>query len=633
MRAPMLDRARASSLVAPRLPRARRAALATTVALLALVLFALFAPSARAADRVDPGDAVDALADKVGSAFAQRYYHPDVSPEGERAWLGKVDGFADELGKIPESRLTQQQAITRALVSRFLNEQHDYVAKGYDQTDLRAGDYDSLLTSYTRRVGGGATTPEAWKKQIDKLEGSAKFVEHYIALLQRGLDAGRGRPPEVVKNAIEWLDAVSSNGPGNPFLRLESELETSMAGKKELPELKQRLAAVVHDELIPSHTRLLTFLKTSYLPNTTGRLGDDRAEYLFQMQHHIGPGHTPEQLSSFGKQEVARLTAELEQTARQIDPNMKSLASFMRTLRSSAGERYKGAQDMIETAREETAIATDLAHEMAPVPRHETKIAPVSKEEENTIAGAFDPGSKTFLVNTGPLLKGERKFNMATLATHETFGGHALASLYQDKLDGKLPSLRNGWISSTSFEEGWALYSEQWRDEQKKFTPRERVGYLVGQLWRAARLVVDTGIHTGTMTPAEATEYFHRATFEPKPAAAAEIRRYVNWPGQALAYQVGKQDILQTRAAVKASLGEHYDERRFHQKLLSLGSVDPSISRPQMMQWAKNREAQMVRRAPTTPATVTTLASYRAGNGGAKTAARPFAAAAYRAAR
>src|SRR5262249_4520592 len=120
--------------------------------------------------------------------------------------------------------------------------------------------------------------------------------------------------------------------------------------------------------------------------------------------------------------------------------------------------------------------------------------------------------------------------------------------------------------------------------------------------------------------------------------------RYINWPGQALAYQVGKQDILQMRKDVKAALGEHYDERRFHQKLLSLGSVDPSISRTQMLQWAKNREAQMVRRAPTASAgppagtrTVTSPAAYRAASSTPKPASRagaaPFATAAYRAAR
>jgi uncharacterized protein (DUF885 family) len=166
-----------------------------------------------------------------------------------------------------------------------------------------------------------------------------------------------------------------------------------------------------------------------------------------------------------------------------------------------------------------------------------------------------------------------------------------VAAMYAEKAgDG---STYRAAAANTEFDEGWALYMEAQRDAQGAFTPEERVGYLVNHLWRAARLVVDTGLHTGTMTPDEAREYFQMSTFLDRKAAAAEIQRYIDWPGQALAYYSGKRKILEIRNECQGILGADFDLRGFHAKMLGLGSVPMSEVRTAMVQWANRRKGQI----------------------------------------
>jgi uncharacterized protein (DUF885 family) len=224
-------------------------------------------------------------------------------------------------------------------------------------------------------------------------------------------------------------------------------------------------------------------------------------------------------------------------------------------------------------------------------------VRPVAKYQEATVAAQYfsnAPGEGTMEVNTGKLLAGQRKNELATLVTHEVYGGHHLAAMYAEKAgDG---STYRASAANTEFDEGWALYMEAQRDEQGAFTPEERVGYLVNHLWRAARLVVDTGMHTGRMTPDEAREYFQMSTFLDRKAAAAEIQRYIDWPGQALAYYSGKRKIIQIRAECQGILGKDFDLRGFHGKMLSLGSVPMSEVRTAMVQWANRRKGQMAKK-------------------------------------
>lgn len=196
-------------------------------------------------------------------------------------------------------------------------------------------------------------------------------------------------------------------------------------------------------------------------------------------------------------------------------------------------------------------------------------------------------GEGTLQVNTTALLSAQRRHELPTLMTHEAFGGHHVAALHAEAQH-HLPDFRRFAVMS-AFDEGWALYAEQLRDEQGGYTPVERVGYLAQQLWRAARLVVDTGLHTGVMSRAAAVRYLERVALLPRARAEAEVRRYLDCPAQALAYYVGKEKLLALRTNVKRIQGTRFDLKRFHRKLLSLGAVPWGEAENALVAWARTQ--------------------------------------------
>jgi uncharacterized protein (DUF885 family) len=295
---------------------------------------------------------------------------------------------------------------------------------------------------------------------------------------------------------------------------------------------------------------------------------------------------------------VERLLAELRGTVRALAPAGTSVAAFMRRLRREPANRYRDGDELLAAARAEVHRAAALARAVVPVPREGVTIAPVPRHEEATTAAQYmlidgDPPRYELQLNTGALLPGQLRHELANLVTHEGYPGHHLAQVVAER-QRDLPRFRRRHLDST-FDEGWALYAETLRDEQGGFTPRERVGHLTDQLWRAARLVVDPGLHTGRMRPARAVRYFRAATFSTRATARAEIERYLDDPGQAVAYAYGKRRLLGIRAAVREILGDRFDARRFHARLLRLGAVPLAEAERAMLTWARRRAAQVPR--------------------------------------
>ena len=549
--------------------------------------------SSRARSTVNLGS----IADEYYWALQDRLLRPDFSPRGNKGWVATLDGYARRLAHIKKANLDPQGRLTYRMLRDDLQRQRRYVTEGWLARDVNGT--DSPVQTLVSFDTANFTTVNDWKWAIKTLGRSQRLMTSYIGVLREGLKDGRPQVREAVESAIRSLDVMTSNDrKANPFLAMEDQLARRMAGKPQLPALQAELERVVRDVVIPSHQELRRFLADEYLPRA-GTLGADREAYLYAMDKHLGPDHpTPEQLNRWGRREVARLTRELERTARQIDPTMKSLPEFMARQSRQADNHFSGADELVIASRAEINRAREIVRAQVPVPRSEVSVEPVARYQEATVAAQYflrSSGEGVMQVNTGPLLASQQRNELATLVTHEVYGGHHLAALYADKAADRLPTYRSA-AANTAFDEGWGLYSEQLRDEQGEFTPRERVGYLVNHLWRAARLVVDTGMHTGTMSPAEARTYFQKATFLSRDATATEIQRYIDWPGQALAYYVGKRSFNAIRRRVKDILGKNYDPRAFHSKLLSMGSVPMEELEHEMTTWARRRAGQMGRR-------------------------------------
>jgi uncharacterized protein (DUF885 family) len=271
------------------------------------------------------------------------------------------------------------------------------------------------------------------------------------------------------------------------------------------------------------------------------------------------------------------------------------VTAFLGRLRADPKNRYRTGDELVTAAKGELRRAARLARSLAPVPRAPVAIAAVPRHAETTTAAQYmlidgRPPRFELQLNTGPLLSEQRRHELANLLSHEVYGGHHLAQVHADRQP-SLPKFRRRRLDS-AFDEGWAFYAEAWRDEHGGFEGRERVGYLTDQLWRAARLVVDTGLHTGRMSREQAVRYFREATYSSEATARAEIQRYIDSPGQALAYAYGKRRLLATRQAVQEILGPRFDARRFHTRVLALGAVPPEVLHRALVSWAKGRAAR-----------------------------------------
>ncbi len=536
---------------------------------------------------------VNAIADEYAAGRDARELRPKLSPRANAAWLRRLERFERRLARVKGARLDEPAQLTRRMLARELAHARAHLRGGFFLEEL--GGSDSPLQA----IVNGAQTTELrtvsdWRWTLTTLRGAPRLLADYQRLLERGLAEGRVRPAEAVRSALRSLDLLTSAREANPFLALRGALERSLAGDPRLPALRRELEATLRDDVLPAHRRIRAFLAERYLPRAP-RLGASRASYLHELERHLGPGHpSPEALGRFGRLEVKRLERELARAVAVIEPSATSTEEGLARLARRRGDGFATGAELLAAATRELGEAKRDARAMAPLPRSTLRVAPVPAQEEATVLAQYlatGEGEGELQLNTGKLRPALRRHALATLMSHEVYAGHHHAAMRAQRQT-RLPAYRRD-AALTGYDEGWALYAEAWRDARGGFSPEERVGFLLMQLQRAARLVVDTGLHTGTLPRAEAVAYLRQAAHLPRAAAEAEVERYINRPGQALAYAYGMRQILRTKAACKTILGARFDERLFHTRLLDLGSVPLDELERALVAWARRRAAQL----------------------------------------
>jgi uncharacterized protein (DUF885 family) len=564
--------------------------------LLAVILLTAAAGAARAGSR----ESLDALADEFYWAVQTRGLRPSLGERGNAAWLARLDQLGRRLDRIRSAGLGEEGRTTREVLRAAIDTERRYLTDGWILEDLNA--MDSLLLTVPSAVDATAhQTVADWNWVIASLRMSRRFARDYSRLLERGLAAGRGQPADVVRSSIALAAMLgSASGRRNPLLALEGELERSLAGHRRLPELRRALRRALREDALPAHRELARFLRTRYLPRAPARLS--AASYAHALERHLGPGRDPQQLARQGRREVERLYREIESTARSIDPGMNSLPDFMNGIARRKSERFSSGAELLAVTRAEVARAERIARSILPVPGGTVEVTPMPKTDERTEDAQYiatGPTTGRFQINTTRKLNNVLRHELPAIVAHETFAGHHVQSLYAQKGAG-LPALRKN-ATLAVYDEGWAMYADHLRAEAGGYTPLERIGHLKFALWAAAQMVVDVGLHTGAMSRADATRYLARAMFTSPAGAAPEIERMMNMPGHALAYYVGRAELIRLRAATARRLGPRFSAPRFHQKLLSGGALPLDLLARRISRWASRRarSAKPLRRSAT----------------------------------
>ena len=424
--------------------------------------------------------------------------------------------------------------------------------------------------------GSFANGEADYRAYLSQLGDHGRHIDQQIANLRAGLVRGFTPPAIVMEGRDQPVAAVAEARDATatvyyqPFASLPTTLPAATRSALQA-EAKQVIAASV----IPAHQRLLTFLRATYFPGLRKQLDatsypNGAAYYQSRIRAYTTLNLAPAQIHAIGLAEVAKIRAEMERVKAdaKFDGDLPAFLTFLRTDKRF----YARTEDEL---LKEAAWHAKRFDQLAPrwfgrLPRQRFAVIPVPPEiAPFYTAGRGGPGQ--YLVNTYDL-PSRPLFQLPALTLHESAPGHAFQiPLAQENT--ALPAFRrNSYISA--YGEGWALYAERLGDEMGFYrTPYERFGMLSYQMWRAVRLVVDTGIHAQGWSRDRAQAFLRDNTALSAHEVTTEVDRYIGWPGQALSYYLGQLVIQRARARAEAALGATFDIRAFHDTVLSLGSV------------------------------------------------------------
>ena len=327
--------------------------------------------------------------------------------------------------------------------------------------------------------------------------------------------------------------------------------------------------------MIPAYEKLLTFFRNDYVPHARTTLAaealpDGKAFYRQQIHEYTTLDLSPDAIHQIGLDQVAKIHAQMLEVMQ--DSGFKgSFAEFLQFLRSDPQFYAKTPDELLmRSAWVAKQVDGQMSKFFGHLPRERFTIEPVPAG----IAPYYTSGRggpDVYLVNTYDL-PSRALYNMPALTLHESMPGHALQLALAAEQRGQPAFRRDSYISA--YGEGWGLYAEYLGNEMGIYaTPYQRFGYLTYQMWRAARLVVDTGIHHDGWTRSQAIDYLTDNTALSDREIANEVDRYISWPGQALSYEIGYLKILELRRKAEQALGDKFDVRAFHDTVLQLGSV------------------------------------------------------------
>jgi uncharacterized protein (DUF885 family) len=424
--------------------------------------------------------------------------------------------------------------------------------------------------------GDNLRTVDDYRKYLDRLGQVPAYFDQQIANMQLGLKRGFSVPREVLKGrdasiaAVAELKDPTQSSFYAPFKKLPASIPTDRA-----QVLQGQALQHIRDEVIPAYAKLLTFFRNDYVPQARTTLAaealpDGKAFYRQQIHEYTTLDLDPDQIHQIGLDQVAKIHAQM--LAVMHETGFKgSFAEFLKFLRSDPQFYAKSPEELLmRSAWVAKQVDGQLARYFGHLPRARFTIEPVPAD----IAPYYTSGRggpDVYLVNTYDL-PSRPLYNMPALTLHESYPGHALQLELAAESNSQPAFRRNSYISA--YGEGWGLYSEFLGNEMGTYkTPYQRFGYLTYQMWRACRLVVDTGIHHLGWTRQQGIDYLTVNTALSDREIANEVDRYISWPGQALSYELGYLKILELRARAEKALGAKFDIRHFNDTVLSTGSV------------------------------------------------------------
>lgn len=527
---------------------------------------------------------------------------PRVSLADEKRRAAERDKFLSRLKVIDRDTLSAEEQINYDLFGRGLRQ------------SAREDEFRTYLMPVSDRWGFHIEFPELpreiplvstrdYENYIARLGGFAEYVAGHIELMREGVRQGITVPSVIMQRYNEPLEAQIVDDPEKSLLYKPFREFPESVPESEHERLRAAGREAIAKSVVPGYRQFLEFMKNEYVPNCRGTIAaaalpNGREYYRFCVEKFTTlEDRTPDEVHAIGLTEVARIRGEMDEVIRKLQFD-GDFAKFTEYLRNDPKFYAKSA---VELEKEVAFILKRMDGELpklfSRLPRmpYGVRQVPEYIAPQTVFAYYQSPagdGTRAgfFYINTYNL-PSRPLYMLEALSLHEAVPGHHLQIALQQELE-HLPEFRK-YTGFTAFVEGWALYAERLGLEAGFYEdPYSDFGRLTMEIWRACRLVVDTGMHYLGWTREQAIEYMQANSAMPLHDIRAEVDRYIGWPGQALAYKSGELKIRELRAEAEEQLGEKFDVRAFHDVVLGSGAVPLGMLEQNVRAWIDDTKSQ-----------------------------------------
>ncbi|GLQ50795.1 hypothetical protein GCM10010872_22440 [Dyella flava] len=498
-----------------------------------------------------------------------------VDAKSQQERLDYWQKVMSQLDAIDVKQLTPAEQVNYAV---YREQIHNFIAdEQFKQWQMPFNSDSAFWSELDDDLGSDSLRTETdYRHYVDRLGQVPAYFDQEIANMRAGLKRGFSVPRAVLNGRdVSIASVADAKDPTQTSFYAPLQHMPSNIPAATVAAIQADAREKISKDVIPAYAKLLTFFRNEYVPQARTTLAaealpDGKAYYRQQIREYTTLDLDPDSIHQIGLEQVAKIHAEMLQTMQQTGFK-GSFADFLHFLRTDPQFYAKTPQELLDkTAWVTKEVDGQLSRFFGHLPRERFTIEPVPAD----IAPYYTSGRggpDVYLVNTYDL-PSRPLFNMPALTLHESYPGHALQLELAEEEHDQPAFRRNGYISA--YGEGWALYSEYLGNEMGIYkTPYQRFGYLTYQMWRACRLVVDTGIHHLGWTRQQAIDYMTQNTALSDREIANEVDRYISWPGQALSYELGYLKILDLRAKAEKALGPKFDIRAFDDTIVSTGSV------------------------------------------------------------
>jgi uncharacterized protein (DUF885 family) len=533
---------------------------------------------------------------EFASTLGDKRYNDQISDYSVKAindWLAVEQDMLLKLASIDPGGLSDQDKVSRELLIYDLAQ--DQEGAEFKSWEMPINQMGGIYSTYPQLVAQlSFTTAKDYDDWIARLRAIPHAFDQVTANMALGVEDKRVPPKYLLEKTLDQVKQLANQKPEDSPLALPLKKFPDSMSAAEQTRIKTEMLAAISKQVLPAYQRFARFLEVTYIP--AGRiepgissLADGAAYYKFLINESTTTKLTADQIHQIGLDEVKKDEAEMLAIAQKL--GFQDLKSFRASLKANPKLKATSREQLLDTYRGYLGpMQAKLPQLFGHLPKSPFEVVPVPDYLEKTSAPAYyqagtPDGSRPGRLFIDTYNATDRDlYQVESIAYHEGLPGHHLQISISRELQG-VPEFRK-FGGYSAFAEGWGLYSERLgKDVGFYKDPYSDYGRLQADIWRAIRLVVDTGVHSKHWTRQQMVDFFHDHSTIDETSIQAEVDRYIAWPGQALAYKIGQLEILKLRDQAKRELGDKFDIRAFHDQVIDSGALPLDVLDERITTW------------------------------------------------